>query len=197
MGPKVTRMRGTNNADTEIVAACRLPDSHSEASSTGAIGSESSTVDIHAVTKHTQSSEKRPSGPTKGPSAAIPVKTERVELWTSGEEEELKRLAGIHTDPKGSVSWVKVVEAWTSLNLPARTKASFSSKWSDIKSRTMLLDSASEQNSAVLCRTPDIGVPQQQTNVDTTQEVNRAVKSPKKKKKSLAADTSAPVSIDQ
>ncbi len=64
-----------------------------------------------------------------------------------------------------------MVEAWTSLNLPARTKASLSSKWSDIKSRTILLDPASEQN--------------------------RAVKSPKKKKKSPAADTSAPVPVDQ
>jgi hypothetical protein len=57
----------------------------------------------------------------------------------------------------------------------------------------MLLDSASEQSSAVLCRTPDIGVPQQQTNVDTTQEVNRAVKSPKKKRS--VADTSVPVPV--
>jgi hypothetical protein len=106
-----TRTRSRQNLLLNTVAVCRHPDSHPEASSTGAKGSESSTVDIHAVTKHTQSSEKRPSGLTKGPSAAIPVKTGRVGLWTSGEEEELKRLVGIHTDPKGSVSWVKVVDA--------------------------------------------------------------------------------------
>jgi hypothetical protein len=189
------RSRQNLQPDIASVTACRPLDSHSGASSTGAEGDESistrnATVDIHAVTKHTQSSEKSPSGQIKGPSAAIPVKTGRVVLWTSGEEEELKRLVSTHTDPKGSVSWVKVVDAWTSLNLHARSKASLSSKWSDIKSRTMLLDSASKQNSAVLCRTPDIGVPQQQTNVDTTHEVSRAVKSPKKKRP--VADTSAP-----
>jgi Reverse transcriptase (RNA-dependent DNA polymerase) len=176
--------------------ARRLPDSDLPASSTGVDGDESvatfkhTTVDVHAVTKRTQPSEKNPLGQIEGPSVANSVKQSKVGQWSNREETELKRLVGIHTDPKGTVSWVKVVEAWNSLKLPLRTKASLSSKWYDIKPRTIVLDSAKAQNSSVSGRTSEIGdLP---SDVNTTPEVNIAVK-PKKKKSPEVPKCPAPV----
>ncbi|CAF1135520.1 unnamed protein product [Adineta ricciae] len=141
------------------------------------------TVDIHTVTQRTQSLEKSPSGQLKGSSTGISVKQSRVGQWTSREEEELKQLATLHTDPKGKLSWTKVVEAWSTMKLPIRSKASLSSKWSDIRARTISLDAANEQDNTVLAVTADVGVQQHQnTGIDNSQEVNRAV-SPKKKEK--------------
>jgi hypothetical protein len=148
-------------------------------SSIGAV--KKTTVSIRTVTQHIQTSEKRPSGLDKGQDGAVPVKQGRVGLWTSGEEEELKRLVSAHTDAKGNITWVKVMDAWNSLKLPVRSKASLSSKWSSIRSRTTLLDLKSDRNGTVLCRTPD-----------TTQEVNIAVKS---KKKSPVAAVPAPAPV--
>ncbi|CAF1587196.1 unnamed protein product [Adineta ricciae] len=150
------------------------------------------TVDIHAVTQRTQSPEKSPSGQSKGPSTEISVKQSRVGQWTSREEEELKQLATLHTDPKGKVCWAKVVEAWSTMKLPIRSKASLSSKWSDIRARAISLDAANEQDNTVLAVTTGVGVQQHQnTGTDNSQEVNRAV-SPKKKKKVVVVPAGTP-----
>jgi hypothetical protein len=104
------------------------------------------TVGIHAVAltrRSNISSQEQNKGLSDDPSAS----QRRAGSWKSTEEEELKRLAGIHsTGPKGTVSWVKVVEAWSTQELPTRTKASLSSKWYDIRSRATLLGSISEGN---------------------------------------------------
>jgi hypothetical protein len=139
------------------------------------------TVGIHAVTKLTQSSEKRPDGLTQGQSEDTSAcrKRKKADMWKGTEEEELKRLVGIHTGPKGLVSWVKVVEAWNSQELPARSKASLSSRWHDIKSRVSLLNPISVQSDAsvsmVSSGTTDIiaGEPPV-VGDDTAREVNNA-----------------------
>lgn len=153
---------------------------------------------IRAVTERTQSSDKRPSGQNKGLSVRVPANQTRVGQWTSEEENELRRLVGTCTDSKGTISWVKVLEAWsTQKKLPVRSKASLSSKWFDIRSRTTVLDSASSQDKGTgLCVTPDISVLQQldQTAADNAQVVNIAVKS--KEKESPVDDTIVPAPVN-
>ncbi len=105
------------------------------------------------------------------------------------------RLVGIHTDSKGTVSWVKVVETWNSLELPTRTKASLSSKWSDIKSRATVLNSIKEQDNAGLCTTPKINAWEQPTDVNGTQVVNTAVKSIPTTKSPVVTGTNIPVLV--
>ena len=183
--------RSKRNQLQKPVDARRHPDSGPDASSTGVDGVESvpisvikDTVGVHACTKHTQSPDKSPTGQTKGSSALDSVQQNRVGQWSNQEEEELRRLVGIYTDPKGIISWVKVAETWISLKLPLRTKASLSSKWSSIRSRTTVLDSTKNQHSTVSSNTPNVDVQQQQlTSVNTTLDVNIAVESKKKKKK--------------
>ena len=167
-------------------------DSDPDPCSTGGKGDDTSdlvnnnnkkvTVGIHASTKRTQPPEKSPQGQAEGPSVVTSVKQRRAGLWTDREKDELKRLVGIHTDPKGSIPWEKVLEAWNSLKLPARTKASLSSKWSDMRSQANLLDSGKNQSSTVVSGTPVADVQdQQQANANTAQEVNRAARSKKRK----------------
>ena len=151
---------------------------------------------MNAVTKLTQPSDKNPPGRNKGPSEGTSASEGRVGLWKGYEEEELKHLVGFHTGSKGTVSWVKVVETWNSLELPKRTKASLSSKWSDIKSRATVLHLIKEQNDVGLCTTPKIDVSQQQTNVNSIKVVNRAVKSSKGKRPIAIGNVSARLKIN-
>ena len=105
------------------------------------------TVGIHAATMHTRPSE-RSLLERQGPSIVASAGQGRMGLWTDFEMEELKRLVGSNTDPKGRVSWVKVEEAWKNLNLTGRSKASLSSKWTDIKNKSVNLDSNQTQGSS-------------------------------------------------
>jgi len=106
----------------------------------------------------------------------------------------LKRLVGIHTHSKGTVSWVKLVETWNSLELPTRTKASLSSEWSAIKSRSTVLNSIKEQDNAGLCTTPKINALQQSTDVNGKQVVNTAVNSTTTKSP-IVTGTNIPVPV--
>jgi hypothetical protein len=148
----------------------------------GSLNAIKKAVGVHSVTKLTQTPDKSPPGPNKGPSGVAAAASQgRVGLWKSHEEEELKSLVSIHTDSKGTVSWVKVVETWNSLELPTRTKASLSSKCSDIKSRATVLNSIQEKGNNELCTTPKFNASQQPTDVIGIQVVNKAVKSTKTK----------------
>jgi len=123
----------------------------------GSLNAIKKTVGVHSVTKLTQTPDKSLPGPNEGQSGvAAAASQRRVGLWKSHDEEELKRLVGIHTDSKGTVSWVKVLKTWNSLELPTTTKASLSSNWSNIKSRATLLNSIKEKGNNGLCTTPKI-----------------------------------------
>ena len=159
-----------------------------------AMATTTNTVGIHAVTLLTQQSDERSSGLPEGPSEGNPARQGRMGSWKSHEISELKRLAAACSGPKG-ISWVKVLDAWNSLELPPRTKASLSSKWNDIRTRSTVLDPTKSPASAVLSGTPKVSKPQDQTIADniTTQEVNIAGKP--KRKKSPVAITSDPAPI--
>jgi hypothetical protein len=103
----------------------------------GASGSteNSQTAGIHAVTSSPTHQSDESSSERKGPSGVAPVKQEKKGHWRDSEIEELRRLVGIHTDPTGTVSWVKVTEAWINQNMPVRSKASLCSKWYGIRSK--------------------------------------------------------------
>jgi hypothetical protein len=106
---------------------------------------------------------------------------------------EVKYLVAIHTNLKGSISWIKMMEAWNLLELSTRSKVSLRSKWSDIKSRPIVLDLAQDQNGTGLCGTYKTIMPQQQLVVNAAQLVSKAVKSPKRN--SPVATTSGPSPI--
>ena len=185
--------RSKRNLLQKPEVACRPEVSDPDACPAGGKGDDSSdlvdknvikvTVGIHASTKRTQSPEKSPPGRIEGSSVMNSVKQSKAGLWTDREKDELKRLAGIYTGSKGNISWGEVLEAWNSLKLPARSKASLSSKWSDMRSRANLLDSAKNQSSTVLGGTTNAGVQNQQqiANASTTQERDRAARSKRKK----------------
>jgi hypothetical protein len=91
-------------------------------------GETNATVGIHRVTCLTQQTElslkRRKKGLSEDPSAS----QRKADLWKGKEEEELKHLVSTHTGPKEIISWVKVSEAWNTLDLPERSKSSLSSK---------------------------------------------------------------------
>jgi hypothetical protein len=150
------------------------------------------TVGIHVVTTLTRQSNKSPDGQNNGLGEDPSVDQRRTGLWKSTEEAELRRLVGIHTGTRGTISWVKVAEAWNLLKLSSRTKASLSSKWREIKSRTTMLDSATIQDST--SNKPGLGV-MSPTNV----QQHQSIKTPQVKHQAEAKEstnrttTSAPV----
>ena len=111
------------------------------------------TVGIFAALQPTQQSDESSPG-RLGQSGEIPARQGKAALWSDLEIQELKRLVPENTDPKGKVSWVRVEEAWRQLNLPPRTKAGLSSRWTGLKSRTPTLltngDSAPTRGKAKL-----------------------------------------------
>jgi hypothetical protein len=130
------------------------------------------------MTKLTQQSNKSPNRRNNGLSEDSSASQGRAGLWKGNEEEELKRLVGIHTGPKGIISWIKVLEAWSSQNLPKRSKASLSSKWRDIKSRPTLLNPTNDQDETsvlILSTSPGIILPDNSntTTTNTTQEMKK------------------------
>lgn len=123
-----------------------LTDPELEASSTGVEGTGSdpitdqnfvkATVDIHVATLPSHQPDKS-SSERKGRRGVTPVKQGgKADIWSDLEIEELKRLVGNNTGPKG-ISWVKVELAWKDLGLPLRSKASLSSKWRAVKASTL------------------------------------------------------------
>jgi Reverse transcriptase (RNA-dependent DNA polymerase) len=101
---------------------------------------KNATAGIHAVTRHTHPSEISSKERSKGPSAGAPVHQGRIGVsWKGKEEEELRKLVSLHTDPNGKISWGKIEEAWNQLaDVSLRTKSSLSSKWRDLKSKPHL-----------------------------------------------------------
>ena len=101
------------------------------------------TVGILAALQPTQQSDES-SPERKGQSGVIPARQGKAALWSDLEIQELKRLVPENTDPKGKVSWIRVEEAWKQLNLPPRTKAGLSSRWTGLKTKTPTLLTNSE-----------------------------------------------------
>ena len=137
-----------------------------------------STVGVHVVSQLTRLSNKRSQGLYNGLSEGPSAVQRRAGAWKGTEEEELKRLVGSNTGSKGVISWVKVMEAWVSQKLPPRTKASLSSRWYEIRSRTTLLGSTGDGSVAsgtVLSGVTHVGV-QSQQDADTARNVNKREK---------------------
>lgn len=158
----ITRNQRKLNLQKAPVAACQPSDPDPETSpirgeGEGSTNIKNKRIGIHAVTTHSQTSEKSSDEQLKGQRGKYPARQDRVGDWSSGEETELRRLVGLNTNPKGLISWVKVSEAWNLMNLPLRTKASLSSKWRDIRSRDTILVSADDQNNVGLAGTSDNG----------------------------------------
>lgn len=121
-----------------------------------------SPVDIHAALLPARRSDESSPG-RKGLSGDNPARRGKAGLWSDLEIQELKRLVPASTDPKGKVSWVQVEEAWKRLNLPPRTKAGLSSKWTGLKPKTSTLldigDSAPSQEKAKLRKNAKLNSP--------------------------------------
>jgi hypothetical protein len=154
------------------------------------------TVGIHAVTHHTQKSEISSKGRNKGRSVGASASQRKIGLlWKGKEEDELRRLAGIFTGPKGIIAWVKVEKAWAQMgDLPVRTKSSLSSKWRELKSRPHLLDLTRSRDapsgdvpvSTIEASVPTSPVDSSNSTITVTvntQEILLSSKSKKKKKK--------------
>ena len=108
----------------------------------------------------------------KGLSGVTPARQGRTGLWSDLEIEELKRLVPSNTDRQGKVSWAQVVAAWISLDLPSRTKAGLSSKWSCLKSKTpILLNPAPTQENSELKKDDEL-VPHGQPRVSPTKPLD-------------------------
>jgi len=146
----------------------------------------SDTAGIHAAERHTRRSRER-SLDRAGPSIVTPARQVKGSSWSDEEITELKRLVGIYTNPKGTVSWVKVVEAWGSLNLPQRTRSGLSSKWCAIKSATTASQVSLDETRSNQDRTSLRQSTQQDSAVEkkkktkTTGVVNQIVGAEKKK----------------
>ncbi|CAF4300602.1 unnamed protein product [Rotaria magnacalcarata] len=101
----------------------------------------------------------------------VPVKQAKTGLWTEIEITELRQLISNNTNHAGTVSWVKVEKAWKLVtNLPERSKASLSSKWYDIKTKSTTLiadDTNKTQGSADT--NPDNTLTGFASNVTTTE----------------------------
>ena len=110
-------------------------------------GEMNATVGVRAVTRLTKQPEISSKERIKGLGEGTSASQGRVGLlWKGKEEEELWRLVSIHTGPKGTISWVKIEEAWNQIgDLPERSKSSLSSNWRDLKSRPHLLGPANAQ----------------------------------------------------
>ena len=147
----LTRKRLVDGSACKAVA--RPSDVLSIAGSTAVVQSASvvennATVGIRVgVTKLTHQFNISPDGQSNGLGEDPSVDQRRTGLWKSTEEAELTRLVGIHTGTRGNISWVKVSEAWNLLKLSSRSKASLSSKWREIKSRSTVLGSVTIQDS--------------------------------------------------
>ncbi|CAF1686939.1 unnamed protein product, partial [Rotaria magnacalcarata] len=98
-------------------------------------------ADIRAASPElTHPSDESSLGRDKGLSKDAPVKQVKTGLWTEIEITELRQLVGSNTNHAGNVSWVKVEKAWKLIaNLPERSRASLSSKWYDIKTKSAIL----------------------------------------------------------
>ena len=134
------------------------------------------TADIHAGTPLTQTSNISPLGRNNGQSDGTSARQGRAVSWKSAEEDELRRLIGIHTNSKGSISWVSVCEAWITQNMPIRSKAGLSSKWYEIRSRTAKLTPARDQviaSSPVVLSRKSEARAQSHQNPSPAQEVNQ------------------------
>lgn len=107
------------------------------ACSSSAVTDEHQNVGIHAALQPTQQSEQRRTR-LKGPSGVPPARQGKAVVWSENEMEELRKLVLGNTGRNGQISWNSVEEAWKDLNLTKRTKASLSSKWRDVKTKSTI-----------------------------------------------------------
>ncbi|CAF1317705.1 unnamed protein product [Rotaria magnacalcarata] len=112
---------------------------------TSSVIGEHQIVGIHAVPLPIRQSRQSPNR-VLGLDAGASASRGRAGLWTDEEINVLRRLVGSNTNPKGIVSWEKVDAEWKNLSLKERSKASLSSKWRDIKIRSVTKVICEDQN---------------------------------------------------
>ena len=126
------------------------------------------TAGIHAVTLPTRRSNSKTPPRRNGPCGDNLSKRGKAGAWSEEEVNELRRLVSSNVKPSGLISWDEIVRVWVSLNLPARTKFSLSSKWRDIKNKPagMITDSSSTRRKTEL--NSKVSIAPSDTTVDDT-----------------------------